>query len=70
MAKTYKLTESKVPTRRTQSAYADIVADFLTQGAESMQITIEGMKPATLRAGLRKAIEEPRRAGRETGTKR
>jgi hypothetical protein len=57
MAKTYKLTASDVPERRTQSLYADIVTDFLTQGTESMQITIEGMKPATLRAGLRRALK-------------
>lgn len=36
---------------------ADSVADFLAQGKESMQITIEGMKPATLRAGLRRALK-------------
>ena len=57
MAKTYKLTESDVPERHAQSLYADIVADFIAQGAESMQITIEGMKPATLRAGLRRALK-------------
>ena len=57
MAKTYKLTASDVPERRTQSLYADIVADFIAQGAESMQVTIEGMKPATLRAGLRRALK-------------
>jgi hypothetical protein len=57
MAKSYKLTASEVPERRTQSLYADIVADFLAQGAESMQITIEGMKPATLRAGLLRALK-------------
>lgn len=56
MAKTYKLTESDVPGRLTQSLYTDIVADFLKQGTESVQITIEGMKPATLRAGLRRAL--------------
>ena len=43
--------------RRSQSLYADIVADFIAQGAESMQVTIEGMKPATLRAGLRRALK-------------
>lgn len=57
MAKDYKLTESEVPERRTQSLYAEIVADFIAQGTESMQITIEGMKPATLRAGLRRALK-------------
>jgi hypothetical protein len=55
MAKSYKLIESDVPERRTQSLYTDIVADFIAQGAEFMQITIERMKPATLRAGLRRA---------------
>ena len=57
MAKTYKLTESDVPERRTQSIYADIVADFIAQDTEYMQVTIEGMKPATLRAGLRRALK-------------
>jgi hypothetical protein len=57
MAKPYKFTASEVPARRTQSLYADIIADFLAQGAESMQVTIEGMKPATLRAGLRRALK-------------
>jgi len=44
MAKTYKLTESQIPERRSQSVYGDIIADFIVQGAESMQVTIEGMK--------------------------
>jgi len=57
MAKSYKLTASDVPERRTESLYADIVADFIAQGAESMKIEIEGMKPATLRAGLRRALK-------------
>jgi hypothetical protein len=57
MAKTYKLTESQVPERRSQSVYGDIIADFVAQGAESVQVTIEGMKPATLRAGLRRALK-------------
>jgi hypothetical protein len=58
MAKTYKLTESQIPERRTQSLYANIIADFLAQGAESVEITIEGMKPATLRAELRRALKD------------
>ncbi len=45
-----------MPERRSQSIYADIVADFIAQGTESMQVTIERMKPATLGAGLRRAI--------------
>jgi hypothetical protein len=49
MAKTYSLAASEIPERHTQSLYAEIVADFLAQGAESVQVTIEGMKPATLR---------------------
>ena len=57
MAKTYKLTESDVPERRTQSLYAGIVTEFLAQGTDSMKVTIEGMKPATLRAGLRRALK-------------
>jgi len=51
------LTEGDVPERRTQSLYADIVADFIAKGTESMQVTIEGMKPATLRAGMRRALK-------------
>lgn len=57
MAKPYKLTESRVPERRSQSIYADVLADFQAQGTESMQVTIEGMKPAALRAGLRRALK-------------
>ena len=57
MTKSYKLTDSDVPERRTQNLCADIVADLLAQRTESMQITIEGMKPATLRAGLRRALK-------------
>ena len=57
MAKTYKLTAGDVPERRSQSLYADVIADFIAQGAESMRVTIEGMKTATLRAGLRRALK-------------
>jgi hypothetical protein len=57
MAKNYKLTESQIPERRSQSAYADIVAAFIAEGAESAEVTIEGTKPATLRAGLRRALK-------------
>ena len=56
MTKSYKLTASAVPVRRTASLYADIIADFTAQEAESMQVMIEGMKPATLRAGLRRTL--------------
>jgi hypothetical protein len=55
--KPYKFTASEVPERRTQSLYADIVADFIAEGAGSVEITMEGMKPATLRAGLRQALK-------------
>ena len=57
MAKTYELTVSDAPARSTQSLYADIVSDFTAQGTQSMKVTIEGMKPATLRAGLRRALK-------------
>ena len=57
MAKTYKLSESEIPARRATSQYADIVADFMAQGPDSMKVTIEGVKPATLRAGLRRALK-------------
>ena len=57
MAKNYKLTESQIPERRSQSVYSDIITDFITKGVESMQIAVEQMKPATLRAGLRRALK-------------
>ena len=58
MAKTYKFTPADVPPLRgDKSLYADMVADFLAQGTESMQVHIEGVKPATLRAGLRRALK-------------
>jgi len=57
MAKTYKLTESDVPERRTQSLYTEIIADSIAQGAKSMQIDIQGMKLVTLRVGLRRALK-------------
>jgi len=57
MAKPYKFTPSDVPARRTNSLYAEIVSDFLAQGAESMEVSLEGVKPETLRAGLRTAIK-------------
>ena len=57
MAKPYRLSESEIPARRATSQYADIVADFIAQGMDSMQITMEGMKPATLRARLRRALK-------------
>ena len=57
MTKTYKLTASDVPARTTACLYADIVADFIAQDTESMQVAIESMKPATLRAGLRRTLK-------------
>jgi hypothetical protein len=57
VAKAYKLTESEVPERRTQNVYTNIVADFSAQGPEPMQITTAGLKPATLRPGLRRAVK-------------
>jgi hypothetical protein len=39
MAKGYKLTESEIPERQTQSLYADIVAEFLAKGVEAMKVT-------------------------------
>jgi hypothetical protein len=56
MAKPHKFTPSGIPARRTNSLWADIVADFIAQGTAFMQVTIEGMKLATLRAGLRRAL--------------
>jgi hypothetical protein len=57
MAKSYKLTESPIPERRSQSVYADMIVDFIVAGVDSMKVTVEGMKPATLRAGLRRALK-------------
>ena len=57
MAKPYKFTPSDVPARRTNSLYADIVSDFLAQDAESMEVSLDGVKPATLRSGLRTALK-------------
>ncbi len=58
MTKTYELTESDVPAHHTSSVYADIVADFLVRDVPSMKVTIEDVKPATLRAGRRRAERE------------
>ena len=58
MAKTYKFTPAELPPlRRGKGVYNEIIGDFIAQGAESMKVTIEGMKPATLRAGLRRALK-------------
>ncbi len=58
MTKAYEFTPADVPPlQRGKGIYADIVADFIAQGTESMLVTIEGMKPATLRAGLRRALK-------------
>lgn len=58
MAKTYKFTPADLPPlRRGKGIYADIVADFIAQGTEVMQVTVEGVKPATLQAGLRRALK-------------
>ncbi len=58
MAKTYKFTPAELPPlRRGKGVYAEIVADFVAQGTDTTQVTIEGMKPATLRAGLRRALK-------------
>jgi len=59
MAKSYKFTPAELPPlRRGKGVYAEIVVDFIAQGTESMQVNIEGMKPATLRAGLRRALKD------------
>ena len=42
---------------QTASVYADIVLDFIAKDVESTHVTIEGMKPATPRAGLRRALK-------------
>jgi hypothetical protein len=72
MTKTYKFTPAELPSlRRGKGIYADIVNDFVAQDADIMQVSIEGMKPATLRAGLRRALkgnEEVRMAQRGEAT--
>jgi hypothetical protein len=40
---------------RSDVQCSEIVADLIAQDAESMEVNVEGMKPATLRAGLRRA---------------
>jgi len=58
MAKTYKFTPAEVPPRcHGKGIYDEIVADFIAQSTETVQVTIEGMKESTLRAGLRTAIK-------------
>ncbi len=58
MAKTFKFIPADIPpSRRGGSVYSEIVAEFLAQGAKSMQVQLDGVKPATLRAGLRTAIK-------------
>lgn len=58
MAKTYKFTPADVPAaRRGTSQYSQIIADFIAQEAESMLVELEGVKPTTLRSGLRSAIK-------------
>jgi len=58
MAKTYKFTPAELPPlRRGRGIYQDIIADFITQGSESVQVTIEGVKAVTLRAGLRRVLK-------------
>lgn len=58
MSKAYKFTPAELPPlHRGKGVYADVISDFVATGAESMQVSIEGMKPATLRAGLRRALK-------------
>jgi hypothetical protein len=58
MAMSYKFTPADVPPRsHRKGIYAEIISDFMAQGTESMLVSIEGMKPATLRAGLRRALQ-------------
>jgi len=47
MAKNYKLTESEIPERQTQSLYNDIIAAFLAKEAQTMKVTPEGLKVAS-----------------------
>ena len=42
---------------RCQGSRSSLIVDFIAQGAESMQVSIDGMKPATLRDGLRRALK-------------
>ena len=42
---------------RPVSLYPDIVSEFIAEGAESMQVTMEGRKPATLQFGQPRALK-------------
>lgn len=58
MGKAYQFIPAELPPlRRGKGIYEAIVNDFIATGAESVEVTIEGMKPATLRAGLRRALK-------------
>jgi hypothetical protein len=58
MAKSYEFTPVDVPPLRPgKGIYSEIIADFIAQGAESMQVSVEGMKSAALRAGPRRALK-------------
>lgn len=58
MVSAYKFTPAEVPPRsKGTGVYAEIVADFMAQGAESMRVELDGVKPTTLRSGLRSAIK-------------
>lgn len=58
MAKGYKFTPADIPPlKHSRATYERIIADFVAQGGKSIQVAVEGMKPATLRAGLRRALE-------------
>ena len=58
MVKPYKFTPADVPPRsKGTGVYAEIVANFMAREAESMCVELDGVKPATLRSGLRSAIK-------------
>lgn len=72
MGKAYKLTQAELsPLHRGKGVYEEIVSDFLAQGTETMRVSVEGMKPATPRAGLRRALkgnEDVKMAQRQEAT--
>ena len=54
---TFTMSLATIRPSRSTSVYVEIVNDFIAHKAESMQVAVEGVKPATLRAGLRTAIK-------------
>ena len=58
-AKEYRLVPAAVPPRRGGGGgmYAQVIADFVESGIESVLVEMPGRKPEALALGLRKAAE-------------